>query len=130
MRSRPSIQSSGSVGVEAAAAARGSRSGSATRCSRRISSQLASFSGFVMCSACQSSAASMTPEAFAAARVSPLPCETATERALGRTTITTGMPMRSRPVTLATRVMPMPASSGRRRARVSSGAQMRCVPRV
>ena len=56
------------------------------------------------------------PDAFAAARVSPFPCDTATERALGRTTITTGIPTRSRPVTLAMRVMPIRASSGRRRA--------------
>ena len=60
-----------------------------------------------MCSACQSSTASITPEALAAASVSPLPCETATERAFGRQTITTGTPVRSRPVTLAMRVMPM-----------------------
>ena len=72
----------------------------------------------------------MTPDAFAAARVRPFPCETATERELGRTTITTGMPMRSSPVTFAMRVMPMFGSSGRSRASVSSGAQMRCVPNV
>ena len=38
--------------------------------------------------------------------------ETAIERALGLTTITTGTPMRSSPVTFATRVMPMATSSG------------------
>jgi hypothetical protein len=43
------------------------------------------------------------PDAFAAQRSRPLPWETATERALGRTTTITGMPMRSRPVTFATR---------------------------
>jgi hypothetical protein len=46
-----------------------------------------------MRSACQDSTDSISPEARAAARVGPLPWETARERELGRQTITTGMPM-------------------------------------
>ena len=70
----------------------------------------------------------MMPEALAAASVSPLPCDTATDRELGRQTMTTGTPIRSRPVTLATRVMPSAGSNGCRRATVSSGDTARCVP--
>ena len=58
----------------------------------------------------------------------PLPWETATERELGRTTITTGTPMQSRPVTSAIRVMPMLAINGRTRSTVSRGETRRCVP--
>ena len=48
----------------------------------------------------------MIPDAFAAARVNTFPWDTESERALGRTTITTGTPIASNPVTFATRVMP------------------------
>ena len=51
----------------------------------------------------------------------PLPCDTASERAFGRHTITTGMPMRSSPVTLATRVMPILAITERMPAMVWDG---------
>ena len=50
---------------------------------------------------------SMMPETLAAARLKPLPWDTETERELGRQTMTTGIPTLSRPVTLATLVMPM-----------------------
>ena len=60
-----------------------------------------------MRSAWYSSTASITPDALAASRVRPLPCETASEREFGRHTMTTGMPIRSSPVTLAIRVIPM-----------------------
>src|SRR5882724_595754 len=70
----------------------------------------------------------MSPEARADARSSPLPCETESERALGRQTITTGMPIESSPVTSATRVIPRTGSSRERRAAVASGATVRWVP--
>src|SRR5262245_61663463 len=56
------------------------------------------------------------------------PCDTAIERELGRTTITTGMPMQSRPVTLAMRVIPITGMKGHTRASVSAGVMERCVP--
>src|SRR5438270_9808866 len=58
----------------------------------------------------------------------PLPWETASERALGRTTITTGIPIKSRPVTLAMRVIPMRGMSSRTRATVSAGSTVLWVP--
>jgi len=58
---------------------------------------------------------------------SPFPWETATDRELGRETMITGRPIRSRPVTLATRVIPICAKCGRTRAIVSAGGMLRCV---
>ena len=55
----------------------------------------------------------MTAEACAGSAVTPLPWDTDRHRALGRTQIHTGMPMRSSPVTLATRVIPNAGSRGR-----------------
>ena len=49
----------------------------------------------------------------------------AIEREFGRKTITTGRPMRSSPVTLAIRVMPISAISGHTLAKVSDGAMVR-----
>ena len=43
----------------------------------------------------------MIPDALAAARSTPFPWETESERPFGRQTITTGMPMTSRPVITA-----------------------------
>ena len=49
-------------------------------------------------------------------------------REFGRQTITTGMPMESKPVTLATRVIPITGSKPRNLATVSSGGPSRWVP--
>ena len=54
-----------------------------------------------MRSACQSSIASIIADTFADATSTPLPCETDSEREFGRIAWTTGMPMESKPVTLA-----------------------------
>src|SRR6185437_1405003 len=81
-----------------------------------------------MCSAWYDSIASMSPEARAASSVSPLPCATESERALGLVTITTGTPIVSSPVTSAMRVMPHSGIRGIMRASVSSGGQTRWVP--
>src|SRR5437764_448849 len=62
-------------------------------------------------------------------RSSNLPCDTDTDREFGRTAIATGMPIRSSPVMLPSRVSPMRAIYGRTRARVSRGSATRCVPR-
>src|SRR4051812_19172249 len=70
---------------------------------------------------------SISPDACAAAKVTPLPCETATERALGRYTATTGIPIRSRPVKLAMRVMPINPIHVFIRATVSVGEVVRWV---
>ena len=83
-----------------------------------------------MRSACQVSTDSMTPDALAASRSRPLPCETAIEREFGRKTMTTGMPMRSSPVTLAILVMPISAMNGRALFSVSAGSIVRWVPRL
>src|SRR5690349_21620302 len=70
----------------------------------------------------------MRPEAFAARRSALFPCDTAIERELGRTTMMTGMPMQSRPVTLAMRVIPITGMNGHPRASGSAGVMDRCVP--
>ena len=57
----------------------------------------------------------------------PFPLNTALDRALGRQTITTGMPVRSNPVTLAMRVIPNAAANVLTRATVSSGGTLRRV---
>src|SRR6266404_4119097 len=72
---------------------------------------------------------SITPEALAASRSIPFPCDTAMEREFGRHTMTTGMPTLSSPVTLAILVMPMTGSNPRTRSSVCWGAIRRCVPR-
>ena len=66
--------------------------------------------------------------AFAEAMSRPLPCDTATDREFGLTTITTGMPIRSSPVTLAILVMPKSLISGVSRSNVWAGVTVRCVP--
>jgi hypothetical protein len=71
----------------------------------------------------------MIPDAFAASRSTPLPWKTALDRAFGRHAMTTGTPMRSSPVRLAMRVTPNFGSNGWRRAIVSAGDVLRCVPR-
>jgi hypothetical protein len=63
---------------------------------------------------------SMTPDALAAATSSPLPKDTATDLEFGRQTVTTGIPMTSRPVISATRVIP--AASKKRAADLSVAA--------
>ena len=73
---------------------------------------------------------SIAAETFAASRSSPFPCDTESEREFGRTDITTGMPIVSSPVTFARRVMPIRGRSGLRRASVSAGVTVRCVPEV
>ena len=62
-------------------------------------------------------------KAAVSADLVPVVCigETETERDLGRQTMTTGIPIRSSPVTFAIRVTPMTGRNGRTRARVSSG---------
>ena len=72
----------------------------------------------------------MRPDTFAAARSKPLPWATAMEREFGRHTMTTGIPIKSNPVMLATWVMPICGSSGVSRASVSAGDTVRCVPRI
>src|SRR5437660_1622292 len=70
----------------------------------------------------------MSPDARALARSIPFPCETATDRELGRHTITTGIPTGSRPVTLATRVIPITSANRDTCFSVSSRLCDRCVP--
>ena len=62
------------------------------------------------------------------ARSAPFPCATATERAFGRQTMTTGMPIESSPVTFATRVMPITGAYLQARSTVCSGGTVRWVP--
>src|SRR5437773_4147143 len=81
-----------------------------------------------MVSAWYSSAASIKPDARALARSIPFPCETATDRELGRHTITTGIPTESKPVTLATRVIPMMGAKRITHFNVCSTVCDRCVP--
>ena len=50
--------------------------------------------------------------AFAAITLAPLPCDTARPREFGRTAMQTGIPIRSSPVTFATRVIPYDESAG------------------
>ena len=78
-----------------------------------------------MRSAWYSSIASIAPDALAASKVRPLPWETASERELGLHTMTTGTPIRSNPVTLAMRVMPIRARYGCTRASVLAGSTVR-----
>src|SRR5215469_13851136 len=82
-----------------------------------------------MVSAWYSSMASINPDTRALARSIPFPCDTATERELGRHTITTGIPIESNPVTLATRVIPVTGARRSARFSVSSRLADRCVPR-
>ena len=65
-----------------------------------------------MRSPCQLSIDSISAEALAAAAVSPFPCEVASDLELGRTATYTGSPIRSRPATLASRVIPNFGMSG------------------
>ncbi len=90
-----------------------------------ISAALASIKGRVIDSAWKSSIASITPETRAASRSSPFPCETVTERELGRVTMTTGIPILSNPVTLATRVIPNSASRGLSMSKVARESRRR-----
>src|SRR5437660_3769027 len=82
-----------------------------------------------MVSAWYSSAASIKPDARALARSIPFPCETATDRELGRHTITTGIPTESNPVTFATRVIPITGARRSTRLSVSLRLADLCVPR-
>src|SRR6478609_5682434 len=50
---------------------------------------------------------SMMPDTMASSFVTPFPCETDRERARGRTTVITGIPIVSSPVTSAIRVIPI-----------------------
>ncbi len=81
-----------------------------------------------MFSATWDSIDSMMPETLAAATLTPFPVETETDFELGRTTLMTGMVRRSRPVTLAIRVMPNAPRRGSSAASVSSGGRERTVP--
>src|SRR3984893_78428 len=82
----------------------------------------------VIVSAWYTSIDSIRPDALAAERSSPFPCETAIDRALGLHTMTTGTPTVSSPVTFAMRVMPMIGARRSPRSRVSSGGSVRWVP--
>src|SRR5215813_375435 len=82
-----------------------------------------------MVSAWYSSVASISPDTRALARSIPFPCDTATDRELGRLTMTTGMPTESSPVTFATRVIPITGARRSTRLSVSSRLADRCVPR-
>jgi hypothetical protein len=70
----------------------------------------------------------MTADALADARSRPLPWDTASAREFGRQQNATGMPMQSRPVTSATRVMPIAGNSGAMRSSVRAGLTVRSVP--
>jgi hypothetical protein len=70
----------------------------------------------------------MIAEVRARSRLTPFPCDTESERAFGRTHIATGIPIRSRPVTSATLVIPSAGRSGLMRVWVSAGSQARKVP--
>jgi hypothetical protein len=59
-----------------------------------------------------------------------LPWETDSDPEHGRTDMTTGIPIVSRPVTFASLVIPISGSSGFNRASVSAGGIVRCVPRT
>src|ERR1700722_8547406 len=74
--------------------------------------------------------ASIVAEARAWESRIPLPCETENDREFGRTATVTGIPIRSSPVTLPTRVMPICCAMRATRARVFSGVVVRCVPRL
>src|SRR5262245_19801718 len=95
---------------------------------RRTCRKDATRSGGATCSAWWSSIDSITAEAWASSSLRPLPCETDRQRALGRMHNHTGMPMRSSPVMLASRVMPNAGSRGWTRASVCRGEQWRNVP--
>ena len=73
-------------------------------------------------SAVATSIASIAADAWAAASVRPLPCETARVREFGRIADQTGMPIRSSPVMRARRVTPNSAKRRRIAATVSSAA--------
>src|SRR5207244_10016767 len=75
------------------------------------------------------SAASINPDARALARSIPFPCDTATDRELGRQTMTTGIPTESNPVTFATRVIPITGARRSTRLSVSLRLADLCVPR-
>ena len=70
----------------------------------------------------------MTAEARASSRVTPFPCDTESVRASGRTQSATGIPIRSRPVTSATLVIPTVGRIGLIRAKVSAASHARKVP--
>jgi hypothetical protein len=76
-------------------------------------------------SATASSVDSISAEALAASSSMPLPWLTERVAAFGRIAIQTGIPMRSSPVTSASRVMPIWARWGASRATVSAGGQAR-----
>ena len=81
-------------------------------------------------SACQRSTASITADTFAAGAPSPLPLATDSPRAFGRTAAKTSIPVRSKPVRRATRVIPNSGSRGSSRASVRAGVSRRWVPSV
>src|SRR3954471_6003716 len=70
----------------------------------------------------------MMPDTFAEVRSTPLPWDTESERPFGRTTITTGMPITSRPVITPTRVTPIAGTTGWSRSSVTFGSTVRWVP--
>jgi hypothetical protein len=84
--------------------------------------------GRVIRSAIKASMLSMTPDARAAARSSPLPSDTVTDLEFGRHTVITGRPIMSSPVISAVRVMPMTGRKRRTDSSVSSGETSRWVP--
>ena len=106
---------------------RGSPSTSTSECPPLRSANEPNCNGRRTFSACHVSAASISAEACAATMSTPLPLNTALDRALGRQTIATGMPVRSKPVRFAIRVMPNAAANVLTRATVSSGGTLRRV---
>ena len=60
-------------------------------------------------------------DALAQSSVRPLPCDNESDREFGRTASQTGSPIRSRPVMLATRVMPNSSKCGATRWIVCAG---------
>ena len=125
IRFSPSAHRIGRCASKPAPGSRGSPSTSTTGQSSRISANVASRRRARTCSACHVSAASISAEALAAAMSIPLPLNTALDRAFGRQTMTTGMPVRSSPVRLATRVIPRTSLCARTRAIVSSAVKAR-----
>ena len=125
--SKPWIHSNGSSGSKVLPVTFGNLSTSITFSSALISLYFPNLTGKLIRSACHVSIASITPEASAASIDSPLPSDTATDREFGRVTMTVGNPIRSRPVRLATRVIPIARKCSLTAASVSSGVLVRCV---
>ena len=126
--SRPSIHNRGASGWYIESAVLGRRATSTRGCLDRRSLTLPRTSGWVSRSAMKASMLSMTPDARAAARVSPLPSDTVTDLEFGRQTVTTGRPITSSPVISAARVIPIAGKKGRTDSSVSSGERSRWVP--